>query len=378
MPSWPTEAGTLSEMPEAYEALEEGSCPACGAKAVWNPAKQALICPYCGTEAAAELDQDTGKIKEIDLATALRDIPESQRGWQTEKISVQCRSCKAISVFEPGRVGQNCSFCGSPELVPYEEIRSPLRPQSLLPFKIDESRVRESIRNWYASKWFAPNALKRCATVDTLQGYYLPYWTFDAQVSCHWQADSGTYYYTTESYRDSKGNRQTRQVRHVRWRPVSGSLEHFFDDEPVPGSHGVHPQLLRAIEPFPTSDLVPYDTACLSGFVVEHYQVVLIDAAAEARRSMEEKLRRMCAKQIPGDTYRNLRVDADYSGETFKHILVPVWLLAYQYGKKSYQVLVNGYTGKMEGEYPKSTTKIVLVALLVLVFLAIVLMLARN
>ena len=96
---------------------------------------------------------------------------------------------------------------------------------------------------------------------------------------CPWEADAGHYYYTTETYRDSKGNTQTRQVQHVRWEPASGVVEHFFDDEPIPGTQGVSHGLLKQVEPFPTNELVAYDTSYLSGFVVEHYQVVLLDAA---------------------------------------------------------------------------------------------------
>ena len=108
------------------EAIEHHSCPACGAAANWNPARQALICPYCGTEAPAELDRDTGNVREIPLATFLREIPESRRGYEETRTSVQCGSCKAVMVFEPDRVGQNCDFCGSPALAPYEQSKSPL------------------------------------------------------------------------------------------------------------------------------------------------------------------------------------------------------------------------------------------------------------
>ncbi len=109
----------------------------------------------------------------------------------------------------------------------------------------DATRVRESLRRWFAGTWFAPRKLKTKALVDTVRGVYLPYWTFDAQVDCPWTAESGHYYYTTETYRDANGKSRTRQVRHVRWRPASGRLEHFFDDEPVPGTQGVTPELLR-------------------------------------------------------------------------------------------------------------------------------------
>jgi hypothetical protein len=66
---------------------------------------------------------------------------------------------------------------------------------------------------------------------------------------------------------------------------------------------------------------------------------------------------------VPGDTHRNLNVNSNYSGQTFKHILVPVWLLAYNYGPRTFQVVINGFTGTMAGQYPKSWVKILLAVL---------------
>jgi hypothetical protein len=276
-------------------------------------------------------------------------------------------------VFDPERVGQNCDFCGSPALVDYTEIKAPIRPHSLLPFKVTEGLVREQIRRWYASKWLAPNKLKSRALVDRVHGVYIPYWTFDAHAVCPWTADAGHYYYTTESYRDNQGRHQTRQVRHTRWVPASGEVRHFFDDEPVPGTQGVSHALLQQVQPFPTQELVPYDTAYLSGFVVEHYQIVLVDAAQRSQQAMTEQLRQMSAAQVPGDTQRNLLIHPVFSGQTFKHILVPIWLLTYDFGAKPYQVVVNGYTGRMAGDYPKSFWKIALLVLLAIIVVLFIL-----
>ena len=355
-------------------ALEKYPCAACGAQAEWNPAKQLLVCPFCGTSTPFQVDEASGAIVELDLVKALREMPAEERGWDVDRRAVQCQSCKAVSVFDPQRVGQNCDFCGSPALVDYNEIRAPIRPACLLPFKISDSHVREQIRRWYASKWLAPNALKSRALVDRLHGVYIPYWTFDAHAVCPWEAEAGHYYYTTETYRDSKGNRQTRQVRHVRWEPASGEVRHFFDDEPVPGTHGISHSLLKEVEPFPTAELVPYDTAFLSGFVVEHYQVVLVEAAQNSETSMHRQLHDMCAAAVPGDTYRNLTIHPVFSGQTFKHILVPVWLVAYVYRAKTFQVVVNGYTGRMAGQYPKSPWKIAFLVLVAIIIFIIVIM----
>jgi DNA-directed RNA polymerase subunit RPC12/RpoP len=367
-------------MPSAT-AHQKFHCPACGAEAVWTPAKQALICPYCGTTSPAQVELTaTGEqiIQEHDLAAALRRIPDDKRGWQAQKTSVRCQSCQAISVFDAERVGQRCDFCGSSSLVPYEEIKEAFRPESLLPMQLAEARVREEIRQWYGSHFWAPNKLKTRALTDQVHGLYIPYWTFDAQVHADWTAESGDYYWDTESYTDAQGRRQTRRVRKIRWYPSSGSLDHFFNDELVAASRGVDAALLRKVEPFPTDALQPYQPGFLSGWVVERYQIDLLAAAQHARAQMDTQLRAMCAAQVPGDTHRNLAVDADYSGQTFKHILVPLWLLTYDYGRRKYQVVINGSTGAIAGKYPLSWVKIFLAVLLALAGVAVVALLAGR
>jgi len=266
------------------------------------------------------------------------------------------------SLFDPKRQAQNCEFCGSAQLVPYAEAKPGFSPESVLPFKVSATDARDRIRAWYGKLWLAPSALKRKALTDTVRGVYLPYWTFDARVDAAWTAEAGHYYYTTETYSEG-GQTRTRQVRHVRWEPAAGRLNHFFDDDLVCASVGVHPGLLRAIEPFPTAELKPYDPGYVAGWVVERYQIDLVAAAQRARDAMDAKVRAMCAAQVPGDTHRNLQVRVDYGGQTFKHILAPVWLLSYNYGSKAYQCVMNGVTGAVRGEYPKSAWKVALIVL---------------
>lgn len=362
----------------ALSSVQKYPCAACGAQAEWNPTRQVLECPFCGTAAPFTVDDKTGALVEHDLVRALREIPDEARGWLTEKRTVQCQSCKAVTVFDPGRAGMNCDFCGSPKLVDYRELKAPIRPQGILPFKVDQGRVREDMRRWFKSHWLAPSNLGTRALIDRVHGVYVPYWTFDAHAICPWTAEAGHYYYTTERYRDSKGNMQTRQVRHVRWVPASGVVEHFFDDECVPGTHGLRHDLLKKIEPFATADVAPYDIAYLSGFVVEHYQVVLFDAAERAEQSMVEKLRRMCSAQVPGDTQRNLQIRPAFSGRTFKHVLVPVWVLSFDYRSKVYQVLVNGYSGNIAGDYPLSWWKVFFLAVVITIVAVAIILLSQQ
>ena len=328
-------------------AQQKLACPACGGEAQWNPAKQALVCAYCGTESPYTLKAD-GEVIEHDLVTALKAVPQSARGWQDDRRPVRCQHCQAISVFSGAQQGKACDFCGSTALVPFEETGDIIRPETLLPFAVDEPSARERVRKWYRSRWWAPNNLNQKALTDTLHGVYLPYWTFDAQVGARYTAEAGTYY---------KNNQNKREIR---WRQVSGRIDHFFDDTLVCASHGVHPQLVRAVEPFPTTAerLKPYDPGYLSGWTVERYQLDLVAAAQQGRQRMLAAARQMCANAIQADTQRNLQVDAQFNEQTFKHVLLPIWLVGYRYGARDFQVVINGATGQVAGEYPKSWVKI--------------------
>ena len=140
----------------------------------------------------------------------------------------------------------------------------------------------------------------------------------------------------------------------------------------------MQPALIRGIEPFPTHVLKPYDPAFVAGWVVERYQIDLVGAAQRSRAAMDAELRALCAAQVPGDTYRNLAVDADYSGQTFKHILAPVWLLTYNYGPRRFQCAMNGVTGAVKGQYPKSAWKIALLVLAIVIVVVIVMSLGGR
>jgi hypothetical protein len=101
---------------------------------------------------------------------------------------------------------------------------------------------------------------------------------------------------------------------------------------------------------------------------------VLLDAAKASEDAMTRKTYAMCSAAVPGDTQRNLQIHPTFSKRTFKHILVPVWLLTYTYGPRVFHVIVNGYTGRMAGEYPKSPWKVALLIIGVIIVIMIVLL----
>ncbi len=338
-------------------------------------ARQTLGCDYCGTllptAVAAEPDAVSAHL-EHDLALAL-EHPPSGRDWGEARREVRCEACGAISIFVDGRVGQACDFCNSPKILLHEAHGDAITPQSVLPFRVHDNAVRDQFRQWIGGRWFAPNALKDSATLDRLHGIYLPYWTFDARVSARWSAESGRMVSRQSQRRGADGNWQAVTEQQVVWTPVAGAFEHFFDDELVPGTEGVHRQLLRRVEPFPTTTehLRPYSADFVRGWTVERYQIDLRRAQSINYDDMQAKVRGLASQQIGNPLQRNLQVAAQYSGRTFKHVLMPVWLVSYRYHGKAYQIVANGWTGQMAGERPYSWIKIAIAVVVGLILLAL-------
>ena len=154
------------------------------------------------------------------------------------------------------------------------------------------------------------------------------------------------------------GKRQQIKVRKTRWRSVSGRVARFFDDVLVLASQSLPKKYTDGLEPWDLSALEPYTPEYLAGFRAEGYQVELVDGFAEARAFMDRMILRDVKYDIGGDRQRVSDVDTSISDVTFKHVLLPVWLAAYKYRGKTFRFVVNGRTGRVQGERPYSAIKI--------------------
>ena len=70
------------------------------------------------------------------------------------------------------------------------------------------------------------------------------------------------------------------------------------------------------------------------------------------------------------------RRSADYRNITFKHLLLPVWISAYQFQNKTFRFLVNARTGEVQGERPWSWVKIMVLVSAIVAVIAIFVVIA--
>jgi hypothetical protein len=280
----------------------------------------------------------------------------------SDALEVQCQSCGATVTFLPPEVARQCDFCGV-QIVAQPKSADPiLAPEAILPFRLTQSQATDSLRQWIRSRWFAPNALKSFARPDAIDGVYLPFWTYDTNTTSYYTGERGEHYYVTEAYHetDSQGRRvqRTRRVRHTRWHSVSGSVERWFDDVLVAATVSLPEKRLEALEPWDLADLRPYDPAFLSGFKAQRYQVDLAKGFERVKQVTANVIAGDVRASIGGDEQRIHNVATHYSGVTFKHLMLPVYVGAYRFSQKIYQIVVNGRTGEIQGERPYSIWKI--------------------
>jgi DNA-directed RNA polymerase subunit RPC12/RpoP len=345
-------------------AQTEFPCGSCGAKLRFKPGTETITCDHCGHQ--NPIPKSEVQVEENDLLSALNSVAEEQP--TEEKRTVKCSACAAEFTFDANVHSSECPFCASPIVTETKSVRT-IQPVGVLPFVLDHKQGHEALTKWLGKLWFAPNdVVKYARTEGKLTGMYVPYWTYDSQTYTDYTGYRGDAYYVTVTDRDGK----TSQRREIRWTPVSGHLERFFDDVLVVASQSLPKKYADRLQSWRLEDVQPYSVNYLAGFRSEVYQVGLEQGFNEARQRMEAMIYSDVRADIGGDEQRVSSVDTDFRDLTFKHILLPIWLAAYKYRGKSYQFLVNGQTGEVQGERPYSWIKITLAVLAGLVVLGVV------
>lgn len=285
----------------------------------------------------------------------LETLDRAVDGWGVPRQEMHCASCGANLTLPEGALTVTCAFCASNKVNVHPAPSDALRPRFLIPFKIEKPALRERARQWLGKGWFHPGDLADAAVIDRFTGIYLPFWTFDARITSRWKAEVG--YERQERYYDHGSKSwKTRTVIHWRWE--SGQVSLDIDDLLVSGSSRASRIILDRITPFNLSELVAYLPDYLAGWQAQAYDVTLPDAWDMGKEIMREKARNACRDDIRSHHVRNFSMTADFGDEAWRYILLPVYIAAYRFEEKVYQVMVNGQTGTVAGQKPVAWWKI--------------------
>ena len=316
------------------------ACERCGAPL--EPSNR--FCAVCGAEQA--------------IAAELHEPPPVQKHFR-------CKNCGAEVAVDPDQRSYVCAFCDSSyvvEFTPEQTDRQP--PEFVIGFAVTPDQAMEKFRRWLAQNaWFRPGDLKSARIHEKLKGIYLPFWSFSMLAESGWSATVGEYWYKTETYtttRNGKTVTRTRRVRKTEWWPLSGNHHRYYSHYLISGSRGLPQRDADRVKPFHLAALTRYAPYFLAGWLGEEYSVRRDEALATCKEEFHRREHRNVSALLPGDSYRDLRLETRFGQINSDLILLPVYLLSYRYGKKLYRFMINGQTGKTAGDKPLSWRKIAL------------------
>ena len=337
----------------------EYKCPTCGGTLAFDSVSQKLKCPYCDSQ--FDIDQfETPEHAQGGDTGQQAAGTESQPGtggmnWNVEPGSewaegeqagmniYSCQSCGGEIVCEETTASATCPYCGSP-VVMKSRLSGVLKPDCIIPFKLDKKAAKEALKKHVNSKKLVPALFKSENHINEIKGVYVPFWLFDASVAAN------------ITYRGEKtrhwSDSQYEYIEHNYYNIYrAGSVA--FDNVPVDGSEKMPDDLMESIEPFDFRDAVDFKTAYLAGYMADKYdvdaQASIENANKRIIRSAEETFR----ETIQG--YGMVTTESTYidlQNGTAKYALYPVWLLNTKWQGNTYTFAMNGQSGKFVGDLP--------------------------
>lgn len=329
------------------------------------------FCPACGTP------HEPTRAVEPEEDELVPSLPVDQKHFH-------CNACGANVQLQPKSLSYVCPFCDSTMVVEYApEITGRQLPEFIIGFQLTHQQALERFRKWIKDNaWYRPGDLHQAKIEEKLRGVYLPFWTFSMLAESDWNATIGEYWYRTETYTTMQNGKmvtRTRQVQETEWWPLSGKHHRYYSGYLVSASKGLTQAEADRIKPFNLPALRRYQPYYLAGWAAEEYRMESAEAHDICQNKFYADEQQNIAAFLPGDTHRDLRVFTNFSNENSDLCLLPVYLLSYRYQDKLYRFLVNGQTGKMQGDKPVSTKRILaavgvgVVALLLFILLMMLL-----
>ena len=323
------------------------TCPACKAELNCEGMSGEATCPGCGAEFQME-----------DLrayAAHMAEKREDNMNWDTEAGGAwqegeadglriySCTQCGGEIVADEATGATTCPYCGNP-VVLTGHFAGLLKPDLVIPFKVDKNAAIEALQNHYKGKRLLPKVFKDQNHIEEVKGLYVPVWLFDAD------ADADVQYEATKVLRWSDSEYNYTETRHY---AVIRSGGIGFENVPVDGSTKMDDTLMESIEPFDISGAVPFKTAYLPGYMADKYDV---DAEASIGRA-NERIKRSTEdafwSTVQGyDTVMPVESNINLRSGHARYALYPVWILNTNWMGKKFTFAINGQTGKIAGDLP--------------------------
>ncbi len=344
--------------------LFQYKCKNCGGALEFNTAEQKLKCPFC--DSVFEISDYQKNDEKLDTQEA--DLPQGDpesamapdefnwdsdaQDWNGEEDGVSvfvCKSCGGEIVGDENTAATSCPYCGNP-VVMSGRLSGVLKPDFIIPFKLDKRAAKEKLKEYVSSKKFAPNAFKSNNKLEEIKGIYVPFWLFDSDISASVQYQ-GT---KVRTWSDKKYD-----YTETSYYSIFRSGDMSFENVPVDGSTKMPDDLMESIEPFNFGEAVDFKTAYFAGYLADKYDVDMPTSIPRANQRIKNSADAVMRGTVNGYSslttqYNSVQLKRGIS----KYALYPVWLLNTKYNGETYTFAMNGQTGKFVGNIPVDKGKL--------------------
>lgn len=317
-------------------------CPNCGGAVEFDAGAQRLKCPYCDTE--FDIPEFSEKAENVVEASKWNS---QSSGWQEGETAGMvvyiCNSCGGEIIADSATGASTCPYCDSP-VVMKGQFSGALRPDLVIPFKLDKKAAKEALKNHFKGKKFVPKGFFTDNRIEEIKGIYVPYWLF----TCDTFFEGSYKGEKVRRWSDSNYNYKEVSTYNIH---RSGNIS--FDNVPVDASVKMDDALMESLEPYDISQGVDFNTAYLSGFLADKFDVSVDDSMPRANERIKATAE-IEFRNTVRDYEHVYQVSSDMSvpNGIYKYALYPVWLLNISWNGKMYPFAMNGQTGQFVGDIP--------------------------
>lgn len=336
-------------------------CPSCTGPLRFDGETGRVVCDYCGGSFTVQEIEAlyNDKIEDAQhYAAAQTAKEEAQQDWGWDGVSddwgadgakmraYSCPSCGAELICDETTVATQCPYCGNPTVVP-GQFHGSLKPDYILPFKLDKQAAVKALSDYYKGKRLLPKEFASSNQIEKIQGVYVPFWLFDGSAEVDMSFDA------TRVMTHRQGDKIITETDHFRLRRA-GTVD--YEHIPVDGSRRMPDSHMDAIEPFDYSELKPFSAAYLPGFLADKYDVDQDECARRADERASNTAEHTIAATANGGYATCVPVGKSVRLRRGKvsYALLPVWMLSTRFNGDSFLFAMNGQTGKLIGDLPVS------------------------
>ena len=323
-------------------------CPNCGGAIAFDPGAQKMKCPYCDTEFEMDALRDMDAALNEDGKDAMHWDTSGGTQWQageTDGMRVYaCKSCGGEILADENAGALSCPYCGNP-VVMVGTFAGDLRPDLVVPFKLDKKAAKEALQRHLTGKKLLPRVFQSQNHIDEIRGVYIPFWLFDTEADAHLRFKGTRVHAWSDNEYDYTETEYYSVVR-------GGSLA--YTGIPVDGASKIPNDLTESLEPYDLTEAVDFQTAYLAGYLADKYDVPKEDCIERANERIRQTTERVIRQETCSE-YSSVTLESSsirFQNGRVRYVLLSAWILNTSWNGQNYQFAMNGQTGKFIGNLP--------------------------